>query len=305
MPETVPLPTGVVFGIAEPTTMPVPAELPEQDPYAILERGFFDRTWETVGTIGGELTEEGHRLQRSVAATLVVGTQAFERGRGMVRILPWVFEETLRYSDELQANAYQAGGMAFVAIGGVYVVAGYAIGQTFKKGMDTFPKTTAKVRKNHPVMVDVIAGAVDGFPTEAELGKGYPVNQAGRYEVGPYDTKASLLGKLGLAFKRGNKTAYLFGTTPHSGVAEVQGHSDESSEKRLRVVTAEAGLALGGLAVSLVALINNDAFGLADEIMDVVKNGRLLTAASLGLIGLTAVLNKLGRMKQEKQKQIA
>lgn len=274
-----------------------------RDPYAVLERSFTDRFSEVLHTLGDELTERGQRFRRAAAFVTAGAMQAAERARTMVLILPEVFDETLEYSTEHGINAYATGGMAFVAVGGLYTAIGYTIGKTFKKAVDVFPATTAKVKENHPVMVDVVGDAISGFPSEAKLGKDYKPNDDGEYEVGPYDTKETLLGKLGLVVKRGNGTVYLFGTTPHAGVAEVRGHSDESIERRLRAVSVEGGVAVGGLAVALTALIANNFFGAAEEIKSTIENPWVWRIGSVLAITATAVINKLSRVKKEKERQ--
>jgi len=213
----------------------------------------------------------------------------------MVFVLPTAFDETLEYAAEHGFNGYQTAGAAGLVVGGLFGAWGYVVGKAFHKAVDAFPATTQKVVENHPIMVGVVSDAIDGFPSKEELVAKQPVKPEEGYDVGPYDSRKSFLGKAALAVTRGLKTAFLFGPTIHVGVAEVSEHSDKSVEKRRRVVTREAAGAVGAVAVGISAMVTHDFLGAAEQVRDAITDKQNLLGASAFFIGFAALSNWLSR----------
>ena len=149
-------------------------------------------------------------------------------------------------------------------------------------------------------MVGAIGRALDGFPTEEQMEETHPVMPEEGYDVGAYESRETLAGKAALAPVRGIKTALLFGSTPHVGIAKVSQHSDESTERRLKTVVAEATGFFTALSVGLTTLVIHDSLGMADKIKDTLSNQKLLWGVTAGVIGYGIFANWSARRKEEK-----
>lgn len=281
-----------------PPALVEPTGIADED---ISFRNFPERLGNTGRTFGAEISEKGHRGKRIGAFVVAATTQAFDRGRAMVFVLPTVFDRVLTHGVEHDWNGYQTAGAAALAVGGTFAAWGYAVGKSFHYSLNQYPTTTERVVENHPAMVGAISRAIDGFPTEEQMTENHPVKPEQGYDVAPYEARKSKLGKVVLGLKRGPKTALLFGTTAHVGMAKVNGHSDESNEKRRRVVTAEAAASLGALAAGLSTLITHDSLGLAEDIKEAVTNKTYLGIATAVAIGWGIVGNYAARRKEKKE----
>lgn len=248
-----------------------------------------------------ELPEKEGRYKKLGALALAGSTQFLDRGRALVFILPAAFDEALEYSYENGLNAYEQAGLAGTAIGAGFGAWGWLVGRSFHTSLNAFPKTTKKVTENHPTMVGVISRAIDGFPTAKELEEKQPVKPEEGYDVNPYETRKTLLGKAALGLTRGLKTAFLFGTTAHVGMSKVSGHSDKSNISRRQAATFEGSMVLGGIGAGLSAMLSNDLFGVAEEVREVITNEQYLLGASLGTIALATIGNYASRRAYEKQ----
>lgn len=258
---------------------------------------FPTRLLDTFRTFGNELTEKGHRARRLGAFVVGGGAQAIDRFRGLVWILPPVFEEIVSHGYENDWNAWQTSTASGVAIGGIWSVWSYGVGRAFRGSMNQFPETTKKVAVNHPAMVGAVSDAVDGFPTQEELDKNHREDTGEGYDVGPYETKETLRGKAGLGMWRGVKTAFLYGSTGQVGMAKVNNHSDESNERRLRTIVAESAAVFGSIAVGLSVMISNGSAEKAEQIKEAITNRNYLFTASALLITWSAIGNHLARRK--------
>jgi hypothetical protein len=263
---------------------------------------FRHRLGDTLHTLfREELPEDGYRAKRLGAFVLAGTAQALDRARATVFLLPLVFDESLEKSAELGLNGAGTAGMAAATVGGAFGAWLWGVGRSFHMSLNAFPRTTEKVTENHPVMVDVISKAIDGFPEKEELKDKQPVKPPEGYNVGPYDSRKTWLGKAALAFTRSLKTTFLFGTTAHVGMAKVSEHSDESNARRRRAATAEASVALGGIAAWLSTMITHDMFGAAEQVRDTITNEAYLGSAAAFFIAAAAISNYFARRKEQKE----
>ena len=283
---------------------PLPlAELSAVDPqHEEALAPFHERLTDTAGTLfKEELLESGHRVERLAAVTIAGVTQGLERARIAAFVLPQVFDEVLEHGIKNGWNGYQIAGAAGLSIAGLWGGWTEGVGKAFQWASNVLPKTTKKIVENHPIAVGVIAKAIDGFPSNHELRRQQPIRPAEGYDVGPYDTRKTVLGKIALAVSRGLKTGFMFGSTPHVGVASVNGHSEKSTTKRRHAVTAESSVMFGSVAVGVSTLVTHNSLGLAQDVRDVVANEKLWAGISVGLIGYTALANFISRKSFQRQ----
>jgi hypothetical protein len=215
-------------------------------------------------------------------------------------VLPTAFDKVLTYGTEHNLNSYETAGLAAGAVGGVAATWLWGVGRAFHRSIESFPETSQTVAENHPVMVEVVSKGVSGFVMPEESAAKQPLQQEG-YDVGPYDSQDSVVGKVGLAVSRGLKGAFLYGTTAYVGMANLNGYSKESTVKVRRAVTLESGLALGTIAAGLSVLVSHDALGMAEDIKNVITNKKVLLSASGSLIGVSAISNWFSRRGAKKQ----
>lgn len=265
----------------------------------VLKRGLFSRLGEDVSALGHEMAEEGERKKRLGAFLLGVGTQGADRLRGLVVILPATFDRTLEYAGEHGFNGVETAATSGFAVGVVMGAWAYMVGKAFHVSLNEYPKTTETVVKNHPVMMDVLKGAVGGFVKEETENTGQSVTK--EKTMAPYEARKSKLGKAMLAVSRGYKAALLYGTTAYVGLAKTSGYSDESTTRLRNTVSAEAAVAMGSIGVGVSAAVTNNFLGLAEDIRDVVSSKPIMLTASMILIGVSAVSNKLSRMGAKKK----
>ena len=272
------------------------------DPYRLIqEYTFTERFGNTIKTFFSELPKEGRRLKRIGALAIGAATQLVDRGRAMVFILPTTFDRTITYAAENGLNAYQTAGVAGVSVAGAFGLYAYGIGKAFHKSLNEFPETTEATAENHPVMVETVKGAVSGFPKEEEIKDKYGSKPDDGYDIEPYETRDTILGKIMLGFNRGAKTGLLYGTTAQTGIAKIDGHSDKSIDKRLKVASTESALFFGGLAVGMSTLLTHDFMGMAEQIRDTITDRNVLLSAAGFFIGWSAIANKLERRKTQKE----
>ncbi|MEX2625615.1 MAG: hypothetical protein WD225_01960, partial [Ilumatobacteraceae bacterium] len=110
-------------------------------------------------------------------------------------------------------------------------------------------------------------------------------------------TRRTALGKVVLAVSRGLKTAFVFGTTAHVGMAKVGGFSQRAIRRRTMVVTTEAALVLGGVAVLVSSLLTHDLFGVADQVRGTITDRRVLLSATVLLIVAASIDNAVRRRR--------
>ncbi|MBA2279155.1 hypothetical protein H0V99_01805 [Candidatus Saccharibacteria bacterium] len=266
----------------------------------VLSKGLLGRVGEDMATLYNEGTEKGHRLKRISAFMLGAGTQGIDRLRGVVIVLPAVFDETLEYAYNHAYNGYETAGISGAAVGATFGAWSWAVGKSFHTSINAFPATTKKVTENHPLMVDVIKGAVGGFMSDEKLKTKDTGHTENDYEVGPYEARSSKLGKAVLAISRGYRAALLYGTTAYVGVAKTKGYSDESIEKLRRTVTTESAVAMGGIAVGVSAAVTNNFFGVAENIRDTLTNKPFWLLVSGALIGISTAGNWISRKNKQK-----
>lgn len=279
----------------------VPTFIPKTE---ILSKGVLSRIGEDLSTLTYEGLEPGHRTARIGAFTVGAVMQGLDRGRAMVFALPAVFDKTLTYSAEHGYNGYETAGLSGVAVGATFGTWSWLVGRSFHASLNQFPATTQKVTENHPVMVDVISGAVGGFVSRKELAQKEPVMEGG-YNVSPYEARKSTFGKAVLAVGRGYKAALLYGTTAYVGLAKTKDYSDESNKDLRRTVTTEAAVAMGSIGVGVSAAVTNNFLGVAEGIRDTVTSKPILFSASAVLIGVSTGLNKLSRNSAKKKLEAA
>lgn len=263
---------------------------------------FVARLLDTLATLGGELAASGQgaaiTVRRAIALMVAGLTQLLDRGRVLVILLPLTFDRALTWSAERGLNGYATAALAGVAVGAVFFAWGLIVGRSFHRSLDEFPHTTAAFLRNHPAVVGVISTAIDGFPrTPTEyraLGAGVP---AVGFQFGPYATRRTLPGKLALGVSRGLKTAFVFGTTAHVGMATVSGFTRRAVRRRTFVVATEAALVLGGIAALVSTLLTHDLFGVAERVRDVITDRRVLVTASAVLIAFAAIDNAIRRRR--------
>lgn len=262
-----------------------------------IKYGFVARLKETGKTLGHETWEKGHRIKRLGALGVAGGTQFADRMRVMAFALPTAFERSLTYSFENNLSQPQAIGLSAVAVGGLWGLWSSVVGKSFDKSIKAFPQTTETVMKNHSAMVGAIESAIDGFPKESD---GQVLNADGKVQVGPYDAADTKASKFGMGITRGIKTALLFGSTAHVGVARIRNHSDKSVSRRLRSVVGESTAFFGALAAGVSAMVLNEVKG-AQGIQDAVSNEKLLGGVTVGLIAYSGLANYLARRKFNKE----
>lgn len=277
----------------------------EQKLLEVLSEPFSERITDTLSTFGKELTERGQTAQRLGYLVLGGAGQVADRFRLMAFVLPTAFDETLQFTTEQGYNGYATAALAAGVVGSGFTLWGQAIGRSFRRAINAFPATTKKVTENHPVMVGVIEDAIDGFPSKEQLKVLQPEIHKEGYEIGPYDTRSALMGKVALGVNRSWRTALLFGTTAHVGVSKVNQHTEESVTRRINATSAEAGAFLGVVAATVSGLVTHNAFGAADEIRDTVSNEKLWMGISVGLVGYSALVNYLSRKGYIKKQQEA
>lgn len=272
-----------------------------------LKRPFQQRLASSFATFFKEWWGEGdlkhgwrERTKQTGAVAVAGATQAADRGRALVWLLPASFDKATRYAIEHGYNGYEQATLSGVAVGGLFMVYGYAIGKIAHKSINSFPETTEAVTTNHPAMISVVSKAAGVRPSKDELVITVPIKPDEGYEVGTYDSRKSLLGKIGLGISRGLKTGFLYGTTMQVGMAKVNEHSNHSIEKRIRVTAAEGAAVLGSTALGVsVLLVHNPA--MAETVRDAITDKQNLFGASVTLIALSTVLNYFSRRKKMKQ----
>jgi hypothetical protein len=239
------------------------------------------------------------RLRRLAALALAGGTQALDRGRLLIIILPLTFDRSLEYSFERGQGATATAAQAGVAVAAVFFAWGWAVGRSFHWSLSEFPTTTDAFLRNHPAAVGVVSTAINGFPRTRseyeELSLRTGTDRYRHFEFGPYATSSSRTSKVLLALSRGVKTAFIFGTTAHVGVAKVSRFSDSAVKRRTWVVALEAAAVLGTLAVLVSTLVSYDFLGVAQRIRDVVTDRRILISTSVIVIIASAIDNYFRR----------
>lgn len=261
---------------------------------------FRARLADTVATLGSEALARdqrgGVRLRRVAALVLAGLTQLFDRGRVLVVLLPLTFDGALSWSLERGHDGYRTAAVAGLAVAAVFFAWGLLVGRSFHWSLDEYPRTTAVFLRNHPAVVGVISSAIDGFPrTPSEyrsLGAGVP--DVG-YQFGPYATRRTVAGKVALAASRGLRTAFIFGTTAHVGMATVSGFTRRAVRRRTLVVTVEAAVMLGAIAVAVSALLTHDLFGVAEWVRNTITDRRVLLSVTAILIVIAAVDHSVRR----------
>jgi len=265
------------------------------DIYGVLDTPLRSRLGDTLSTYGHETMEEGERTKRVAATAGFLVTQGLDHARLMIFTLPRAFDRVLRIAGEHNWNGYETAIGSGVTVGGIYAAWSWVVGRTLKASIDAYPDTKETFTENHPVFVGTISRAVSGFPTQEEIREDYPESPEGGYDVGPYATRNSILGKAALTLSRGLKGAFLFGITSYVGMGTVNEYSEESQTNLRRTVTAEQSAALGLTAVGVSTLVTHNLFNLAQDVRDAISNGRLLTLASLGVIAAAFGSNWLSR----------
>jgi len=266
---------------------------------------FFERFKDTISTLfTKELVEEGYFLKRLGALTLGATTQFVDRGRAMIFVLPTVFDQSMQHAFENGYNSYQTAGLSGAAVGGTFAAWSYLVGKSFQVSVNAFPETTKKVQVNHPAMVGTVSRAIGGFPTQEELDAIEPVIPYTGYDVGPYASRTTILGKIATGLSRGAKTGLLYGTTPQVGMAKVRQYSNKSIDRVRNAATLESGAVLGGIATGMTALIVNDFMGAAENIRDVITNKNILMGSSAFFIVWGALGNYRARKKFNKEQPV-
>jgi len=278
------------------TTVPTAVE-PTLD---VLEQPFFHRLGNTIANWGRESWEPGHRAGRLAMSGVALGAKAFENIRGLVFLLPATFTKTQTYAYEHGWTAYQTASASGLALGGVYAACAYTFGKSTQLVAENYPKTTEVISHNHPAFVSTLRKASTGMPSLEDLQESQPEKPGEGYEVGPYDTKNSWLGKLSLAASRSLTAGLAMGPTPHAGMPVVDGHSHRSVNRRLRTVVAEATGFYTALGASLSAMISNNALGMADGIKNTLENKLFLSSLTAGLIGWAFTANRLAQRKEKR-----
>lgn len=242
----------------------------------------------------------GTRLRRIGAFLLAGLTQLLDRGRLLIVALPLTFDAALRWSLDWRLGAGATAAVAGVSVGAVFFSWGLLVGHSFHISLRAFPTTTGAFLRNHPAAVGVISTAIDGFPkSEAQYAELHQPHWS-RYEFGPYATRRTTLGKALLALSRGAKTAFIFGTTAHVGVATISGFSDLAVRRRTFVVALEAAAILAAIAALVSLLVSYDFLGVAERIRDTITDRRVLIATSVVVIVASGVDNYLRRRAIER-----
>lgn len=260
------------------------------------------RLRDTLATLGHEVVGSGAgistRLRRVGALVLAGLTQLFDRGRVLIFLLPVTFDRALTWSVEHGLDGYRTAAMAGITVAAVFFAWGLLVGFSFHWSINAYPATTSAFLVNHPAVVGVISSAIDGFPrspTEYRaLSAGADADDVG-HEFGPYATRRTRLGKVLLAVSRGLKTAFVFGTTAHVGMAKVGGFSPRAIRRRTLVVTTEAALVLGGVAILVSGLLTHDLFGVAERVRGTITDRRVLLSVTVLLIVAASIDNAVRR----------
>lgn len=296
--------------VIEDITLGVSGEpVPDTDTTVALEdavaQPFKKRLLDSLSSVFKEwygITPEERRFwaqaRRTGAAILALVTQGVDRTRGQVLLLPTAFNETLEYTGKNGYSDTSKIALAGLVVGGLSYAWNYMIGKSSHVSINQFPHTTKTVAENHPAMVRVVGKAASGFPEKEELEAEYPEKPEEGYNIGPYDTKKSLWGKIGLALGRGLKTGFLYGNTMQVGLAKTNEHSDKSTKRRWRVASAEAAVPLGLTGAAIGALVVKDYMGAADLIKGVITNKKVLLAAQGVFIAYPALDNMRLRRKE-------
>lgn len=189
--------------------------------------------------------------------------------------------------------------MAGGAVAAVFFSWGWLVGHSFHWSLREYPATTRVFLQNHPAAVGLVSTAIDGFPkAPAEYDRlGEHRRSATGWEFGPYATKSTRSSMAFLALTRGLKTAFIFGTTAHVGVAKISGFSDRAVRRRTLVVALEAALVLGMVAVLVSTLISFDFLGAAQRVRDVITDRRVLLTISAVVIVASAADNFVRRRR--------
>ncbi len=296
--EPLPHPAGG-FEAVPPTIDAQDISMPISAAETISSMSFASRLGDTLHTLfREELPEDGHRWRRVGAFALGATTQALDRGRAMVLAVPFAFDRSVEFATEHGLNGYGTAALAALAVGGTFGVWSQVVGKSFHTAINAFPETTKVTTRNHPVMVRVIGKAINGFPSQEELAEKQPNKPEEGYDVGPYDTAKTRLGKVALGIKRGFKTAFLYGSTAHVGVAKVSEHSDASNKRRRQVISLEAAGASATVAAGMSAMLTHNLFGVAEEVRDAITDKTNLSLAALAFIGLAAAGNYFERKKE-------
>jgi hypothetical protein len=251
------------------------------------------RLYDDMRTMGIELTQpNGTPNMRKLGATVLAGAaQGVDRLRGLAWIMPPAFDEVLTYSAEHGFNGYEQAGASAAVMGGIFGAWSWVVGRSLQTAINELPETTQKVTENHPAMVAAITRAVGGFPKQDDLEQQSSQQLDTGYEVGPYDAKRSLLGKVALGVKRGFNSALVYGSTAYVGVSKSLGYSDESTSRFRRAASTEGSLAFAGLATGVSALITHDSFGLAEDIKDTLAYRPIWFGVAATAVGASALLN--------------
>lgn len=262
-------------------------------------RRFTGRLADTVGTLGRELVDAGGgaalRVRRLFALVLAGCTQALDRGRILIILLPLTFDRILEFSTRNGLGATTTAAFAGIGVGTVFFCWGWLVGHSFHWSMREFPATTEVFQLNHPAAVSVISGAIDGFPRDAEEYRTLNGRYGPYYEFGPYAHKLSFRSKVSMGVVRGIKTAFIFGTTAHVGMATINGFSPLAVRTRIWVVALEAAAVLATVAVAVSLLVSHDFLGVAERVRSVITDRRILVGASVVIIVASAVDNAVRR----------
>jgi hypothetical protein len=222
---------------------------------------------------------------------LAGATQLLDRGRILIILLPLSFDRSLEFSTRHGLDALLTAAVAGTAVGFVFFTWGWLVGRSFHWSLREYPDTTAAFLENHPTAVGVISTAIDGFPKDPAEYQRLNGRFGPHFEFGPYAHTATLMGRMRLALTRGLKTAFIFGTTAHVGVATISGFSPMAVRTRIWVVALEAAVVLASIAVVVSLLVSYDFLGVAQRIRDVITDRRVLITTSVVVIVASAVDN--------------
>lgn len=235
------------------------------------------------------------RLRRLGALLLAGTTQLLDRGRLLIIALPLTFDAALRWSFDWRLGALSTAAVAGLSVGFVFFTWGLLVGHSFHFSLREYPATTRAFLHNHPAAVGVISTAIDGFPRSRDEFDELNGPHWSQYEFGPYATRRTIPGKALLALSRGAKTAFIFGTTAHVGVATISGFSDLAVRRRTIVVAIEAAAILAMIAAVVSMLVSHDFLGVAERIRDTITDRRVLITTSVVVIVASAVDNFVRR----------
>ena len=264
-------------------------------------RRFAGRLADTVRTLASEIASRHCpplvRVRRLFAIALAGLTQLFDRGRILVILLPLSFDRSLEFSARHGFDSLLTAAAAGTAVGLVFFTWGWLVGRSFHWSLREYPNTTAAFLENHPAAVGVISTAIDGFPKDATEYERLNGRFGPHFEFGPYAHKSSPVAKLRLAIIRGAKTAFIFGTTAHVGIATINGFSPLAVRTRIWVVALEAAVILASIAVVVSLLVSHDFLGVAQRIRDIITDRRILITTSVVVIVASALDNYVRRRR--------